>query len=170
MVEGNITQPARNLEVPTPSQPAGPGSSPVEPHRRFVEAAGHRLETCRYGPGDVPLRVVLLHEGLGSVSTWRDFPARLAEQLGEPVLAYSRPGYGQSTPGSEPRHPGSMHYDALVVLPALLGKLRINRPVLVGHSEGASIALIHAGTFRDESAGAAAGVAVMAPHLFVEST
>ncbi len=63
-----------------------------------------------------------------------------------------------------------MHYDALVVLPALLGKLRINRPVLVGHSEGASIALIHAGTFRDESAGAAAGVAVMAPHLFVEST
>ncbi|MBA3478537.1 MAG: alpha/beta hydrolase, partial [Lautropia sp.] len=62
-----------------------------------VDAAGHRLETRRFGPPEMPLRVVLLHEGLGSVAAWRDFPARLAQRTGEPVLAYSRPGYGQSS-------------------------------------------------------------------------
>src|SRR5690606_38885193 len=130
---------------------------------RFVEAAGFRLETCRFGPADAPLRVVLLHEGLGSVAAWRDFPARLAWHLGEPVLAYSRPGYGRSDQPPYPRAPDFMHREAREVLPSLLRALRIEHPVLVGHSDGASIALIHAGSFAPGTAGAAAGVAVLAP-------
>jgi pimeloyl-ACP methyl ester carboxylesterase len=168
LVEGNITQPARNLEVPKPSQPDTRNPSAIEAHPRFVEAAGYRLETCCYGSPDAPLRIVLLHEGLGSVAAWRDFPVRLAEQLGEPVLAYSRPGYGQSDAPRYPRSSEFMHHEAREVLPSLLGTLGIAHPVLVGHSDGASIALIHAGTFGPETDGAAAGVAVLAPHLFVE--
>ena len=147
-----------------------------------VDAVGHRLETRRFGPPEMPLRVVLLHEGLGSVSAWRDFPARLARRIGEPVLAYSRPGYGQSSMLRGTRGPDFMHREAQVVLPALLQAFGIRQPILIGHSDGASIALIYAGccgrTARPDAAraptpavpplGACRGVAVMAPHLFVE--
>src|SRR5690606_2022074 len=148
--------------------PAARGPSAIATHRRFIEAAGYRLETCRYGPDHVPLRVVLLHEGLGSVAAWRAVPARLAEQLGAPVLAYSRPGYGESDDPPDPRQPDFMHREAREVLPSLLRATGIERPVLVGHSDGASIALIHAGAFGPGMPGAALGVAVLAPHLFVE--
>jgi len=127
--------------------------------------AGHRLETCRYGDSGKALRVVLLHEGLGSVAAWRDFPALLARQLDEPVLVYSRVGYGQSSPLSAPRDAGFMHHEAQVMLPALLRALQVEQPILVGHSDGASIALIHAGTIDGLRP---RGVAVLAPHLFVE--
>ena len=152
-----------------------------------LDVAGHRLETCRYGDAGKPLRVVLLHEGLGSVAAWRDFPARLARQLDEPVLAYSRVGYGQSASLSAARGAGFMHHEAQVILPALLQALQIEQPILIGHSDGASIALIHAGTVhatrkrglpradaarhgRDAGADGCRprGVAVLAPHLFVE--
>ncbi len=139
--------------------------------RREVVVAGRRLETCRFGPRTGPLRVVLLHEGLGSVALWRDFPARLAAQLDEPVLAYSRAGYGQSPLPDGPRDPRFMHQEAQVVLPALLQAFDIAQPILIGHSDGASIALIHAGSLPavlPASAARAAGVAVLAPHLFVE--
>jgi len=139
--------------------------------RRDVEVAGHRLETCRFGPHVGPLRVVLLHEGLGSVALWRDFPAQLAAQLDEPVLAYSRVGYGQSPLPDAPRNVDFMHHEAQVVLPALLQAFGIAKPILVGHSDGASIALIHAGAAGAGSrpdTGQPAGVAVLAPHLFVE--
>ena len=126
----------------------------------------------------MPLRVVLLHEGLGSVAAWGDFPARLAQRIGEPVLAYSRPGYGQSSMFTGTRGTDFMHREAQVVLPALLQAFGIRQPVLIGHSDGASIALIYAGccgrTARPDAPGAPTpaapplGVAVMAPHLFVE--
>ena len=114
---------------------------------------------------------MLLHEGLGSVALWRDFPARLAAQLDEPVLAYSRAGYGQSSLPDGPRDARFMHHEAQVVLPALLQAFDIAQPILVGHSDGASIALIHAGTrapVAPADAARPAGVAVLAPHLFVE--
>lgn len=106
--------------------------------------------------------VVMMHEGLGSVSMWRDFPRRLADRIQHRVLAYSRQGYGYSAPLAAPRLPAYMHDEALVVLPALLEKLGIERPILFGHSDGASIALIHAARHR------ARGVVALAPHVFVE--
>lgn len=106
--------------------------------------------------------VVMLHEGLGSVSMWRDFPRRLADCVQHRVLAYSRQGYGGSARLVAPRAPSYMHDEALVVLPALLAELDIERPILFGHSDGASIALIHAARHPVR------GVIALAPHVFVE--
>src|ERR1700759_3080808 len=88
--------------------------------------------------------LVFLHEGLGSVALWRDFPARLAAATGRRALVYSRAGHGVSDLPPEPRAPRFMHDEALAVLPALLTAAGISEPVLVGHSDGGSIALIHA--------------------------
>jgi pimeloyl-ACP methyl ester carboxylesterase len=106
--------------------------------------------------------LVMLHEGLGSVTMWRDFPQRLADLLGLKVLAYSRHGYGNSAPVSAPRPVGYMHHEALVVLPQILHELRIERPILFGHSDGGSIGLIHA------SQNPVRGIITLAPHVFVE--
>lgn len=108
--------------------------------------------------------LVLLHEGLGCVAMWRDFPDKLAATTGCRVIVYSRPGYGQSDPHPQPRRPDYMHREAQEVLPAFLKALGIERPVLVGHSDGGSIALIHGGSFPDQ----VAGLVVMAPHEFIE--
>ena len=108
--------------------------------------------------------LVLLHEGLGSASMWRAFPERLAAATGCRVVAGSRAGYGASDPYAEPRTPRYMHREAEEALPAFLAALGIERPVLVGHSDGGSIALLFAGAFPDVPL----GVAVMAPHAFVE--
>lgn len=108
--------------------------------------------------------LVMLHEGLGCVAMWRDFPDKLAATTGCRVVVYSRPGYGSSDPHPQPRQPDYMHREAREVLPAFLAALDIVRPVLVGHSDGGSIALIHAGSFPQ----AVAGLVVMAPHEFVE--
>jgi pimeloyl-ACP methyl ester carboxylesterase len=91
---------------------------------------------------------VFLHEGLGSIAMWRDFPSRAAHASGCNALVYSRHGYGNSTPLASPRGVLYMHDEARNALPELLDKLGIERPVLVGHSDGASIALIHAGHKR----------------------
>ena len=98
---------------------------------------------ARIPSADAPT-LVMLHEGLGSLSMWRDFPRKLADRLGCRVLVYSRHGHGQSTPLSARRHVSYMHDEAWVVLPELLERLRIERPILFGHSDGGSIALIHA--------------------------
>lgn len=121
----------------------------------------------RMVPGDALARptLVFLHEGLGSVGLWRDFPDKLAHKLGARALVYSRFGYGASDGLLARREPDFMHTEALEVLPAVLDQLAIERPLLVGHSDGASIALIHAG----RSGRPVSGVAVMAPHVFVES-
>jgi len=108
--------------------------------------------------------LVLLHEGLGSVAMWRDFPARLAAATGCRTLVYSRYGYGQSDVLEEAFKTDFMHREGREALPVLLAALDIENPVLIGHSDGASIALLHAGDGRSK----AAGLVVMAPHCFVE--
>jgi pimeloyl-ACP methyl ester carboxylesterase len=130
---------------------------------RLVEVAGRRLE-CRLvdGDPDVPA-LVFLHEGLGSVALWRDFPDRVAAACGRRVLVYSRLGHGASDLPDAPRAPGFMHDEALDVLPALLHRFDLRDPVLVGHSDGGSIALIHAGRV-----GGAGALVLLAPHVFVE--
>jgi len=121
------------------------------------------------GPRAAPL-VVFLHEGLGSQAMWKDFPDRLCEAAGCSGLVYSRPGYGSSTPrpGEERWGPDFMHRQAHEVLPALLQALDVDvdrrRPWLLGHSDGGSIALLHAAKFVRS----VAGVVVLAPHILVE--
>src|SRR4051812_15358192 len=125
-----------------------------------MNVGGVELE-CEEIAGDEPA-LVFLHEGLGSVALWRDFPARLAEATGRRALIYSRAGHGQSDVPSLPRTPRFMHEEALDVLPELLRLAQIEEPVLVGHSDGGSIALIHA------SAHPVSGLVLLAPHVFVE--
>ena len=114
--------------------------------------------------------MVFLHEGLGSVAMWRDFPVALCAATGCRGLVYSRPGYGRSTPRPAEVHwgPDFLHQQAHEVLPALLRALSIDTlatpPWLFGHSDGGSIALLHAAAFPERVAGAI----VLAPHLFVE--
>lgn len=108
--------------------------------------------------------VVLLHEGLGSIAMWKDFPQRLCAAHGLRGLVYSRYGYGRSTPrpADERWAPDFMHLQAYEVLPALLQALGVRRPWLFGHSDGGSIALLYAARFE------VAGVVAVAPHIFVE--
>lgn len=126
--------------------------------------AGGRIEYERIAGRTGGPTIVLLHEGLGSISMWRDFPRRVAEVTGHEVLVYSRHGYGRSAPLTAPRPLRFMHDEALVVLPELLDTLEIRRPILLGHSDGGSIAIIHAGgSGRD-----VAGLVLLAPHVMVE--
>jgi pimeloyl-ACP methyl ester carboxylesterase len=134
------------------------------PRTRFVDVAGHRLECVRIRGAKSAPTLVFLHEGLGSVALWKDFPARVADATGCPALVYSRAGYGRSSAAMLPRATDYMHVEALSVLPALLDRLGIAEPVLVGHSDGASIALLHAGSgIRPVRA-----LVALAPHVFVE--
>jgi pimeloyl-ACP methyl ester carboxylesterase len=108
--------------------------------------------------------LVFLHEGLGSIDLWRGVPDEVAAAAGEPtVLTFARHGYGASGPAQMPRPVTYMHNEADVVLPALLEATGLERPVLVGHSDGASIALLYAG-----AGNTVAGLACLAPHVFVE--
>jgi pimeloyl-ACP methyl ester carboxylesterase len=126
-----------------------------------IVAAGHQLEYSLID-GDGPA-LVFLHEGLGSIRQWRGFPESVARATGCRALIYDRYGYGNSEVLREDRvGTGFMHDGALKELPDLLKNLKIENPILIGHSDGASIALIHAGKF------ATRGVAVLAPHVFVE--
>ena len=128
----------------------------------FVRAAGHSLE-YEWIEGSGPT-LVFLHEGLGSIGQWRDFPSRVAKATGRGALVYNRYGYGDSDVLAEPRVTSRfMHDEALVSLPQVLAALEIESPILVGHSDGASIALIHAGAGYPVR-----GLALMAPHVFVE--
>jgi pimeloyl-ACP methyl ester carboxylesterase len=104
----------------------------------------------------------LLHEGLGSVSAWRDFPEALRRATSRRVIAYSRFGHGSSDPPPAPRTPAFFHEEARDVLPEVLRRLDVDEPVLVGHSDGASIALVHAG------ASPVHALVLLAPHVVVE--
>jgi pimeloyl-ACP methyl ester carboxylesterase len=106
--------------------------------------------------------LVFLHEGLGSVELWRDFPDRVHDATGRRVFLYSRAGHGWSDLPDGPRTPRFMHEEALDVLPALLAEHGIERPALIGHSDGASIALIHASRHPVDK------LVLLAPHVFVE--
>jgi pimeloyl-ACP methyl ester carboxylesterase len=125
-----------------------------------VKVGGVELETTEIAGAEPAL--VFLHEGLGSVALWRDFPARLAEATGRRALIYSRAGHGFSDVPDADRTPAFMHEEALQVLPELLRVAGIETPVLVGHSDGGSIALIHA------AAHPVSRLVLLAPHVFVE--
>jgi pimeloyl-ACP methyl ester carboxylesterase len=108
--------------------------------------------------------LLFLHEGLGANALWRRFPYDVRDATGRTTILYSRHGHGRSTPVTEARPPGYMHDEALTVLPELLDQLALDRPLLVGHSDGASIAIIYAGS----RLGPVAGLVLLAPHVFVE--
>jgi pimeloyl-ACP methyl ester carboxylesterase len=126
---------------------------------------GRSLESAWWGPApQTAPSIVLLHEGLGCVAMWRDFPARLAAATGLGVFAWSRAGYGQSDPAPLPRPLSYMHDEAALVS-RVLDAAGVRRCVLLGHSDGASIAAIHAGTTQDFRA---RGLILIAPHFVVE--
>jgi pimeloyl-ACP methyl ester carboxylesterase len=122
------------------------------------------LEVLRIGARrETAPELVLLHEGLGSVSHWRDFPELLAQATGCGVTVYSRYGSGSSDLLEEPRSVRYMHDEALLVLPELLSQLEIKNPILLGHSDGGSIGIIYAGVHDRVR-----GLVLLAPHVFVE--
>jgi pimeloyl-ACP methyl ester carboxylesterase len=132
----------------------------------FLAIGSQRLEYRVIGPRpDTAPTLVMLHEGLGSAGQWGDFPERLAAATGTGVFVYSRAGYGRSSPVPLPRPLAYMHDEALEVLPKLLDTIGFRRGILVGHSDGASIATIYAGSMQDHRV---RGLALMAPHFFVE--
>ncbi len=149
------------------------------PVAKVVKVSGVRLEMVQISPiseKDALAPLVFLHEGLGSVAMWRDWPAQLCAATGRAGLVYSRRGYGRSKPVPQVRGasrtvngqrqgrllPDYMHEEAWTVLPALLRQLNIDNPVLIGHSDGGTIALLHASRFP------VAACVVMAPHVIVE--
>ena len=142
--------------------PTGGAAAPED----FVETLSGRAFECHWRPpsrGGAPT-LVFLHEGIGSTAMWKRFPADLAAATGCGTLVYSRHGYGWSSGREAPFAVDYMHREALETLPQLLDKRGIENPVLVGHSDGASIAIIHAGgTGRPVRA-----VILEAPHVFVE--
>lgn len=136
------------------------------PARGELRLDGRRLETAWWGPGpDAAPTIVLLHEGLGCIDLWRDMPERLQQATGWGVFAWSRFGYGQSDPAPLPRPMTYMHEEATEILPRILDETGIRNAVMVGHSDGGSIAAIHAGRTRDPRV---RGLVLMAAHFFVE--
>lgn len=125
-----------------------------------------KLEGKWFGPesSDLPI-VVLLHDGLGSVSTWRDFPELIAESIGVRAFAYSRTGHGQSSQAELPRQPDALHREALDILPRILKEIGFRRGILLGHSDGASIATVYAGHVHDQGV---EGLVLIEPHFNVE--
>lgn len=133
-----------------------------------IAAGGKTLEGRFFGPKpDEAPTIVLLHEGLGSVSLWKDFPARLAAATGHGVFAYSRAGYGQSDPAELPRPLDYMTREAVDVLPEVLDAIGFRTGILLGHSDGASIAAIYAGSVADFRV---RGLCLVAPHFFTEAS
>jgi len=132
----------------------------------FLTIGASELEYRMIGPApsDAPT-IVMLHEGLGSAGLWGDFPEKLQAATGTGVLVYSRAGYGASTPATLPRPLDYMHVEALDVLPQLLDQIGFRRGLLLGHSDGASIAAIYAGGVADHRV---RGVAMIAPHFVTE--
>jgi pimeloyl-ACP methyl ester carboxylesterase len=132
----------------------------------FLDLGDMQLEYRMLGPRpDVAPTLVLLHEGLGSAAIWGTFAEELGRATGAGVLAYSRAGYGNSSPSRLPRSVAFMHEEAQDVLPRVLDAIGFRRGLLVGHSDGASIAAIYAGSAQDHRVRA---LALMAPHFFTE--
>jgi pimeloyl-ACP methyl ester carboxylesterase len=132
----------------------------------FLQIDGSNLEYRMIGPAPDPApTIVMLHEGLGSAALWGDSPEKLQAATGAGVFVYSRAGYGASTPVKLPRPLDYMHREALEVLPKLLDAIGFRRGMLIGHSDGASIAAIYAGGVQDHRVRA---IALMAPHFIVE--
>jgi pimeloyl-ACP methyl ester carboxylesterase len=134
----------------------------------FLDIGAQRLEYRMIGPRpDTAPTIVMLHEGLGCLGLWGDFPDRLQQATGCGVFVYSRAGYGQSSPVALPRPLTFMHEEAREVLSRLLETIGFQRGLLLGHSDGASIATIYAGSQQDHRVG---GVVLIAPHFFTEDS
>ena len=132
----------------------------------FLDIGSLHLEYRMIGPRpDEAPTLVLLHEGLGCVGLWNDFPAKLQKATGCGVFVYSRAGYGQSGPVPLPRPLTYMHDEARDTLPQLLEAIGFRHGLLIGHSDGASIAAIYAGSHQDHRVG---GLVLIAPHFFTE--
>jgi pimeloyl-ACP methyl ester carboxylesterase len=132
----------------------------------LLDLGDMRLEYRMIGPPPLLApTIVMLHEGLGCVGMWGDFPDQIATATGAGVLVYSRAGYGASSPVALPRPLDFLHREACVVLPRLLDAIGFRRGLLLGHSDGASIAAIHAGTIADRRV---RGLVLIAPHFFTE--
>jgi pimeloyl-ACP methyl ester carboxylesterase len=136
------------------------------PDQGFLDNGPARLEYRMIGPrpGEAPT-LVMLHEGLGSVAVWGDFLERLAATTGLGVFAYSRQGYGQSSKAVLPRPVSFMHDEARQVLPKVLDAIGFRRGLLIGHSDGGSIAAIYAGSVQDHRV---LGLVLIAAHFFTE--
>ena len=131
-----------------------------------IEVAGKTLEYRCTGPQpDQAPTLILLHEGLGCMELWRDFPERLSKATGFGVFTYSRAGYGRSDPADLPRPTDYLTVEAVDVLPQVLAQIGFRRGALVGHSDGATIAAIYAGSIIDHRV---RGIVLMAPHFFTE--
>ena len=140
-------------------------AQPAAEKRGFVGIDGKQLETLLIeARHEGAPTVVMLHEGLGSIALWKDFPQRVADNTGCGVLVYSRYGHGNSERLLEKRSVSFMHHEAKVVLPELLNAFQLQHPVLLGHSDGGSIALIYAGAFPESPR----ALILEAPHVFVE--
>jgi pimeloyl-ACP methyl ester carboxylesterase len=132
----------------------------------FLDLGPMRLEYHMIGPRpDAAPTIVMLHEGLGCVGLWGEFPERLAAATGAGVFVYSRAGYGRSSPVELPRPLTYMHDEARDVLPRLLASIDFRRGLLLGHSDGASIASIYAGSIQDRRV---CGLVLIAPHFLPE--
>jgi len=132
----------------------------------FLRAGGAQLEYACYGPPPQKApTLVLLHEGLGCVALWRDFPSKLAAETGCGVLVYSRAGYGQSDPMPLPWPLDYMSRHACEILPEVLVQAGVTRFILIGHSDGATISAVFAGSMKDPGL---MGVVLIAPHFFTE--
>jgi pimeloyl-ACP methyl ester carboxylesterase len=129
----------------------------------MIEVRGRKIEAERFGPSGEPT-LVFLHEGLGSLELWRDFPQKLVERARLGAFVYSRAGYGASDPAPLPRPTRYMH-DEAELLPEILHAAGVSDPVLVGHSDGASIAIIAAGSGLRTRA-----LVLEAPHVFAEES
>ncbi|MFQ5755572.1 MAG: alpha/beta fold hydrolase [Acidiferrobacterales bacterium] len=131
----------------------------------YLTVGKRRLEYEWIGPAPAESpTLVFLHEGLGCLGMWKDFPPQLAAHTGCSALIYSRSGYGDSSPLARPQTSHYLHDEALTVLPAVLQAMDVSQPILIGHSDGASLALIYAGS----DISAARGLILEAPHVFVE--
>jgi pimeloyl-ACP methyl ester carboxylesterase len=134
----------------------------------FLDIGSQRLEYRMIGPRpDAAPTLVLLHEGLGCVGLWGDFPEKLQTATGCGVFVYSRAGYGKSSAVKLPRPLSYMHDEARDTLPKLLDAIGFQRGLLIGHSDGASIAAIYAGSHQDHRVG---GLTLIAPHFFTEDS
>ena len=152
----------------TPISRADPraGKSQLLADDGFLDVAPMRLEYRMIGPRpDAAPTIVMLHEGLGCVGLWGEFPKKLANATGAGVFVYSRAGYGRSSPGKLPRGVGFMHEEACEVLPRVLDAIGFQRGLLLGHSDGGSIATIYAGSVEDHRV---RGLVLIAPHFFTE--
>jgi len=138
----------------------------LEPLALRLTAGQHQLEYVWHGPApnEAPT-LVFLHEGLGCVAMWGDFPEEVADATGCGALVYSRAGYGGSDPVVLPRSVHFMSEEGLITLPSVLEELGIQDSILVGHSDGGSIALVHGSTEGDKRV---RGIILEAPHVFVE--